>query len=99
MTDPVSDMLTRIRNAIAVGQSTVDLPYSKAKEEVAKVLVGNGFLNDAKVDSSGKFKILTIVISVGAEAAKITSIRKLSRPGQRLYVKASKIPKVRHGRG
>lgn len=99
MTDPVADMLTRIRNAMAVGRSSIDLPHSKAKEEVAKVLAASGFISSIKVEKGEKYKVLHIEINDQAEATKITSIKKLSRPGQRIYVKSNKIPKVRRGRG
>lgn len=99
MTDPISDMLTRIRNAIIIGQNTVVLPHSKIKEDVARKLVSSGFLNDIKVSSSGKFKQLEIKINDELESAKITEIKRLSRPGQRRYVKSLNIPKVRRGRG
>lgn len=99
MTDPISDMLTRIRNAIALGRTEVTLPHSKLKADVANVLMSSGFLSEVKVNSSGKFKELEIKINDEIEVAKITEIKRLSRPGQRHYVKAPKIPKVRRGRG
>ena|SRR5579872_4678076 len=99
MTDPIADMISRIRNAMAVGQSKVVLPSSKTKEQVAKVLVASGFLSDVKVSTGDKFKELEIVINEDGQSSRITSIKRLSRPGQRRYVKAGNIPKVRRGRG
>lgn len=98
-TDPVSDMLTRIRNAIAVGKSEVSLPYSKIKQSVAELLKKSGFLSEVKVDGDGIYKKVYITINDEAENAKITEISRLSRPGRRLYAKAKEIPTVKQGRG
>ena len=99
MTDPISDMMARIRNASAVGRNSVSLPYSKIKEDLAKVLVNSGFLYDVEVQAGPKFKELLILISSPDGSSKITAIKRLSRPGQHNYVKSAAIPKVRHGRG
>jgi small subunit ribosomal protein S8 len=98
-TDPIADMLTRIRNGIAVGKSEVSMPHSKAKETVARILADNGFLNAVKATEEGGRKSLQIVISGEAEPARITEIARVSRPGRRVYVKADDIPTVRRGRG
>jgi small subunit ribosomal protein S8 len=97
-TDPISDMFTRIRNAIAVNKHEVSMPYSKIKEAVAKILAQNGFLEGVTVDGS-EFKILTITINSEDANATITEIERLSKPGRRLYVGADKIPTVKRGRG
>ena len=99
MTDPISDMLARIRNAIAVGKNSVTLPHSTIKEDLANVLVKSGFLQSAKVQDGAKAKELVIEINPDTEAAKITHLRRLSRPGQRNYTKSGAIPKIRQGRG
>lgn len=98
-TDPISDMFTRIRNAIAVNKSEVSLPYSKIKETVAKILADNGFLTVVSVSGEGIDKNLHIVINDEDTNATITEINRLSRPGRRLYVGADKIPSVKRGRG
>ncbi len=98
-TDPVSDMLTRIRNAIAVGKSEVNLPYSKIKQSVAELLKKSGFLNGVKVEGDGIDKKVVIKINPDNENARITEISRLSRPGRRLYAKAKDIPTVKQGRG
>jgi small subunit ribosomal protein S8 len=98
-TDPISDMFTRIRNAIAVNKRELSLPYSKIKETVAKILVDNGFLKEVSSSGSGVDKTLHIVINDEDANAAITEIDRLSRPGRRLYVRADKIPKVKRGRG
>jgi small subunit ribosomal protein S8 len=97
-TDPISDMFTRIRNAIAVNKHEVSMPHSKIKEAVAKILAQNGFLESVAVDSS-EFKILTITINSEDANATITEIERLSKPGRRLYVGADKIPTIKRGRG
>jgi len=97
--DPLADMLTRIRNAIAVRKHEVSLPHSKLKEEVAKSLKANKFLDDVKVSGEGVTKTLTITINQPMENARITSIRTLSTPGRRMYVGAKEMPSVRQGRG
>jgi small subunit ribosomal protein S8 len=97
-TDPISDMFTRIRNAIAVNKNEVTMPYSKIKEAVAKILAGNGFLSDVSVTDNG-FKNLHIVINSEDANATITEIARLSKPGRRMYVNADKIPTVKRGRG
>lgn len=97
--DPLADMFTRIRNAVAVRKSEISLPHSKIKEEVAKSLKANKFLDDVKVSGEGTTKTLTIVINQPMENARITEIRALSKPGRRMYVGAKEMPSVRRGRG
>lgn len=98
-TDPIADMLTRIRNAIMVNKTDVSMPHSQLKETVAKVLVNNGFLKDAKMEEEGGRRTLRITIAPENGNATITEIDRLSRPGQRRYVRADNIPVVKRGRG
>lgn len=99
-TDPIADMLTRIRNAIAVNKHEVTMPHSKIKEDVAKILLQNNFISDVSVDGDKPgFKNLKILINEEGTNARITAISRLSTPGRRLYSSASKIPKVKYGRG
>lgn len=98
-TDPISDMLTRIRNAIAVGKNEISLPYSKIKLAVAQILAKNGFISEVSSNGKGIDKKIVIVINEQNANPKITEIDRLSRPGRRLYVKAKEIPKVKSGRG
>jgi len=98
-TDPIADMLTRIRNAVAVGKTEVSLPHSKAKENVAISLRNNGFLHDVTVTELGVGKQLHIVINLDGENAKITEIKRLSKPGRRAYTNAREIPVIKRGRG
>ena len=98
-TDPIADMLTRIRNAIAVGKNEVSLPHSKIKENVAISLRNNGFLHDVEVTDLSVGKQLKIVINLEGENAKITEIKRLSKPGRRAYTNAREVPVVKRGRG
>ncbi|HEX5395136.1 MAG TPA: 30S ribosomal protein S8 [Candidatus Saccharimonadales bacterium] len=98
-TDPISDMLTRIRNANLIGRNSISMPHSKIKEDVARLLAANGYIISAKTDEAGGRKILELVISDPDQPGQITSIKRLSRPGRRSYVKSKEIPLVKRGRG
>lgn len=98
-TDPIADMLSRIRNAIAVRKHEIALPHSKVKESVAKLLQENSFISAVKVTEAGVGKTLHIVINSEAENARITEIVRLSTPGRRMYSGSDKIPTVKRGRG
>ena len=95
--DSIADLLTRIRNAGTAGRSTVVMPYSKLKEQVAGILKDNGFLAGVKVLTDGKFKALEITLMDDPEV--ITSLVRVSKPGRRVYTSASDIPLVLGGRG
>jgi len=98
-TDPIADMLTRIRNAVSVRKSEVVLPHSKLKQSVAELLKDNGFLADVKVVDASVGKSLKIVINGDGESARITEIARISKPGRREYANAKEIPTVKGGRG
>lgn len=98
-TDPIADLLTRIRNAVLVGKNEITVPSSKMKVTVAKELQKAGYLSDVKVESAKPRDILTITINKAGENATINEITRLSKPGRRVYVGASEIPKVKSGRG
>ncbi len=98
-TDPIADMFSRIRNAIAVSRSEISLPHSSAKATIAEILVSSGFLTSQRSEELDGYKSLKILINEEGQNPAITSISRLSRPGQRRYVKASEIPRVRRGRG
>ena len=99
-TDPIADMLTRIRNAAAIAEAHVDVPASKFKKELAKVLVNEGYLKDvAEVDKDGK-PYLRIGLKYGPKRSSIIHyIQRVSTPGRRAYAKASHVPVVRGGLG
>jgi small subunit ribosomal protein S8 len=98
-TDPIADMLTRIRNAINVRKPEVVMPYSKVKEAVASLLKENGFVDNLKVTDAGIGKSLRIIINGEHQNARITEIVRLSKPGRRYYAGSSEIPVVKRGRG
>ncbi|MBX4188529.1 30S ribosomal protein S8 [Candidatus Saccharibacteria bacterium] len=98
-TDPIADMLSRVRNAIAVNKPQVSMPHSIVKETIARILSDNGFISAVEVTEEDGWKILTITINSDDESAKITEINRLSRPGRRMYVKSPAVPTVKRGRG
>lgn len=98
-TDPIADMLTRIRNAIAVRKNQISLPHSNVKESVARLLKESNFLSDIKVADATVGKTLIVTINDEHENARITEIVRMSTPGRRFYVAAKDIPTVKRGRG
>ena len=99
-TDPIADMLTRIRNANMVGHDTLAMPSSKMKEGIAKILVNEGFVDDYKVEPAKQGNTLTITLRYGAESEKaILGIRRVSSPGRRVFRKAHELPRVQGGIG
>jgi len=92
-------MLTRIRNAILAQKNEVSMPHSKVKEAVARSLQANGFLDGVSISDLSVGKQLHIVINAGSQNARITEIKRLSKPGRRAYSNAKEIPVVKHGRG
>ena len=95
-TDPIADMLTRIRNALAVQKTEVSLPHSSVKESVAKILKENGYISDISVNKEGFKKEMTLILP---EQVQIKEINRISKPGRRVYVKVKEIPQVKQGRG
>ena len=98
-TDPIADLLTRIRNAVMVGKNEIRVPSSKLKVTVAKELKKAKYLSEVKVESTKPRDTLVITINQPGENANITEITRLSKPGRRVYVSASDIPRVKNGRG
>ncbi len=100
MSDPLADMLTRIRNAVMAKFDTVDMPNSKVKVNVAKVLKEEGFINDYQVKDTGIQGVLSITLKYGPNREPvIRGIKRVSKPGLRKYSKADAIPKVLTGLG
>ena len=102
MTDPIADMLTRIRNATRAYHETVDIPASKLKVEVARVLRETGFIRDYRVmeNKNGPGKTLRIFLKYGPQKRQvIQGIRRVSTPGRRVYTRHDRIPKVLGGLG
>ena len=99
-TDPIADMLTRIRNAIAVRKHVTSMPHSNFKESVAKVLKDQNFIDGYTVEISTEgYKLLSVNINTEDSNARITEIERLSKPGRRWYASADEIPVVKRGRG
>jgi small subunit ribosomal protein S8 len=99
-TDPISDMLTRIRNAGQARHPSLKCPSSKLKLAVARVLVEAGYLESATVEAEGGRPVLNITLRLGADGRSvIDGLRRVSRPSLRVYVQAESIPRVRSGLG
>jgi small subunit ribosomal protein S8 len=98
-TDPIADMLSRIRNAAAVGKHQIVLPNSKIKQTVAEQLKKAGYLAEVKVTDSKPQATLEIMINQPGANSVITEIVRLSKPGRRVYAKADEIPRIKSGRG
>jgi len=100
VTDSIADMFTRIRNGIQARHQRVDMPSSKLKVEVARILKDEGYISSYKVSEEGKKKVLRIVLRYGADGENvITTLDRVSRPGRRVYAGAREIPKVQGGLG
>jgi small subunit ribosomal protein S8 len=98
-TDPVADLITRIRNAIAVGKTEIRVPTSKLKFAVASKLQKTNYIETAELEKAEPRDILHIVINKEGENARINEISKVSTPGRRIYAGVAEIPKVKSGRG
>src|ERR1700757_2095699 len=98
-TDPIADLLTRIRNAAMVGKTEVRMPSSKLKKVVAEQLKANNYLADVKIEAAKPRDVLVVTINKPGENSAINELTRLSKPGRRVYVKADEIPKVKSGRG
>jgi len=98
-TDPISDLLTRIRNAIAVRKTELTVPNSRIKETIAKLLKDNNYIDDVNVEKAPVGSILKVTINAPERNARITEIERISKPGRRSYVGATKMPTVMQGRG
>lgn len=98
-TDPIADMLSRIRNAIAVNKTEISLPHSKMKESVANLLAANDYIEAVQVEKAPVGKTLKLTINTPQTNARITEINRLSTPGRRWYATAEDIPSVMRGRG
>lgn len=99
MTDPVADMLTRIRNAGRVRHRRVDMPVSKLKKEIARILKENHFIHDYKVLDDGRHGVLRVYLKYYEDRPVIRHLERVSRPGLRQYRGARELPRVRGGLG
>lgn len=98
-TDPIADLLTRIRNAKMVGKTEIRVPSSKLKKVVAEQLAKNGYLTKVAVEAAKPRDILVVTINDPSENSTIHEITRVSKPGRRVYAAAADIPKVKSGRG
>jgi len=98
-TDPIADLLTRIRNASMVGKNEIRVPSSKLKITIAKELKKANYLSDVKVESGKPRDTIVITINKLGENTNITEITRLSKPGRRVYVGSDEIPRIKNGRG
>ena len=100
MTDPIADLLTRIRNANLVHHDKVEIPASKIKRAIVQILKEEGFVKDYEVLADGKQGILRVTLKYGPERDRvITGIKRISKPGLRVYAKNEQLPKVLGGLG
>jgi len=100
MTDPIADMLTRIRNAISARHSRVDIPASKLKLEIARILKEEGYVNNYVIKGEGPKRNIRIFLRYDARgSSSITHLERISRPGRRVYIGAGEIPRVLGGYG
>lgn len=105
MSDPLADMLTRIRNAVMVNLGSVDMPYSKIKAEVARILKQEGYISDfKKIEENSVQDTLRIALKISQNSAHnsdkvISGIKRVSKPGRRIYARHNEIPKVLSGLG
>jgi small subunit ribosomal protein S8 len=100
MTDPIADMLTRIRNAISAGHSRVDIPGSKLKSEIARILKEEGYINNYVTKGEGIKYVIRIFLRYDTKGtSSITHLSRVSTPGRRVYVGAGEIPRVLGGYG
>jgi small subunit ribosomal protein S8 len=98
-TDPIADLLTRIRNAVMVGKNEITVPSSKLKVTVSNELKKAGYVTGVKVEPSKPRDTLIVTINKPGENSVISEIKRLSKPGRRVYVGATDIPRVKSGRG
>lgn len=98
-TDPIADMLTRIRNSLAVNKAQVSVPYSALKFELANELRKVGYIDGVVVEGEGIAKTLVLTLHGEDASGRISKIERVSKPGRRLYSKSDQIPRVMNGRG
>lgn len=99
MTDPIADMLSRVRNASRAGHRRADMPVSKLKAEIARILKENHFIHDYKVLDDGRHGVLRIYLKYHEGGPVIRDIQRVSKPGRRKYAGVDALPRVRNGLG
>ncbi len=100
ITDPIADMLTRIRNGVNARHEAVEIPNSRIRQEIAQILKDEGFITNFEVASGEQFKTIKVVLKYGPNDEKvITNLKRISKPGLRVYANANNIPRVLNGLG
>ena len=100
ITDPIADMLTRIRNALVAKHETVDVPASNMKLAIAEILLNEGYIKSYTVNDEGVEKMMNIVLKYGPNHQRvITGLKRVSKPGLRVYARKDRLPKVLNGLG
>ena len=100
LTDPIADMLTRIRNANKALQETVSMPWSRMKEEIARLLVEEGYVKGYRVERATSFDTLVLELKFGRNRERvITDLKRVSKPGRRVYARRDRLPRVLGGMG
>ena len=100
LTDPVADMLTRIRNANKALHDTAEMPTSKLKVEIARILKEEGYIRDFRVDESGTHPLLVVELKYGRSRERVISgLKRVSKPGRRIYASKDRLPRVLGGMG
>ena len=99
MTDPIADMLTRIRNAVLVRKTELRVPYSRIKFAIAQILAKEGYVEDVRETGEGKLRVILIRLSYRGNESVIHDLQRISTPGRRVYIGHGKIPNVRSGYG
>lgn len=100
MTDPIADMLTRIRNANQMRHDIVNVPFSKIKEQVAEILKNEGFIKSVEVNTDGTFPVLKLQLKYSQTNQRVISgLKRISKPGLRVYVSSEEVPRVLNGMG
>ena len=99
VTDPIADMLTRIRNSNTVNHETVDIPASKMKKNIAEILLEEGFISKVDLIEDGVQGVLRLTLKYSDDKKVITGLKRISKPGLRVYAKKDEVPKVLGGLG
>ena len=99
ITDPIADMLTRIRNANAARHTTVDVPASKMKRSIAQILLDEGYIKNFQLIDDGTQGLIRITLKYNGKESAISALRRVSKPGLRVYAGADELPYVLHGLG
>lgn len=100
MTDPIADMLTRIRNALVVKREVVEIPVSNTKKAIAKILLDEGYISGFEVKGEGIDSKIVVTLKYGAKGEKvITGLKRISKPGLRIYAGYDELPRVLNGMG